>query len=82
MAVKETVTELVSQLLVIENEMTTLREDKKELLASYKDKLDVKALQAAIRVAKIKSKLSNMSETEFDNMLDAVEDKICVEFIP
>ena len=81
MAVKEVVVELVGKLLLIENEMTTLREDRKELLAGYKDKLDIKALQAAIRVAKIKAKLRDMSETEFDNMLDTVEDKICVEFV-
>jgi|GEM_PF-957006 uncharacterized protein (UPF0335 family) len=82
MATRELVNELVEKLLYLENEMTTLKEDKKQLLEDYKDKLDVKAFQAAVRIAKIKAKLRDTSETEFDNMLLAIEDKISVDFIP
>lgn len=82
MATREIVNELVEKLLYLENEMTTLKEDKKVLLEDYKDKLDVKAFQAAVRIAKIKAKLRDTSEAEFDNMLLAIEDKITVDFIP
>ena len=71
MAVKEVVLELVERLLKIENELKLLQEDKKILFAEYKDKLDVKAVQAAIRVAKIRAKLDT-SDQEFDNIMSTV----------
>ena len=67
----ETVKELVERLTRIESEQKLLAEDKKHLIAEYKDKLDVKAVQAAIRVAKIKAKLDT-SDQEFDNIMYTV----------
>ena len=67
----ETVKELVERLTRIESEQKLLTEDKKHLIAEYKDKLDVKAVQAAIRVAKIMSKLDT-SDQEFDNIMATV----------
>ena len=67
----ETVKELVERLTRIESEQKLLAEDKKHLIAEYKDKLDVKAVQAAIRVAKIKAKLDT-SDQEFDNIMSTV----------
>ena len=67
----ETVKELVDRLTRIESEQKLLAEDKKHLIAEYKDKLDVKAVQAAIRVAKIKAKLDT-SDQEFDNIMSTV----------
>ena len=67
----ETVKELVERLTRIESEQKLLSEDKKHLIAEYKDKLDVKAVQAAIRVAKIKAKLDT-SDQEFDNIMSTV----------
>ena len=67
----ETVKELVERLTRIESEQKLLSEDKKHLIAEYKDKLDVKAVQAAIRVAKIKAKLDT-SDQEFDNIMVTV----------
>ena len=68
----ETVKELVERLTRIESEQKLLVEDKKHLIAEYKDKLDVKAVQAAIRVAKIRAKLDT-SEQEFDNIMNTVD---------
>ena len=51
------------------------------MFAEYKDKLDVKAFQAALRIAKIKGKLRDTSETEFDNILLTVEDKLTIDWI-
>ena len=39
---KQIVFELVDRLLVVENELKTLQEDKKNLLDEYKDKIDIK----------------------------------------
>ena len=68
----ETVKELVERLTRIESEQKLLVEDKKHLIAEYKDKLDVKAVQAAIRVAKIRAKLDT-SDQEFDNIMNTVD---------
>ncbi len=73
----ETVKELVERLTRIESEQKLLSEDKKHLIAEYKDKLDVKAVQAAIRVAKIKAKLDT-SDQEFDNIMVTVNGSLCL----
>ena len=75
MSSKETVEEFISKYLRIENEKNILAEDQKELFSEYKDKMDLKAIRAAIRIAKIKSKLNN-SELEFDSILETVENKL------
>jgi len=74
MAVKETVEEFVSKFMRIENEKSILADDQKELFAEYKDQMDLKALRAAIQIAKIKIRLGQ-SESELDNMLETVENK-------
>ena len=79
MAESDIVTELVERLTRVENEMKLLQEDRKVLYEEYKEKLDLKAFKAAVRIAKIKSKLGEMSEVEMENMLDTVEDKLTVE---
>ena len=68
---KQIVHELVERILRIEGEIALLQDDKKSLLSEYKDKLDVKAVQAAIRVAKIRAKLDT-SDQEFDNIMSTV----------
>ena len=79
MAESDIVTELVERLTRVENEMKLLQEDRKVLYEEYKEKLDLKAFKAAVKIAKIKSKLGEMSEVEMENMLDTVEDKLTVE---
>jgi len=73
----ETVKELVERLTRIESEQKLLAEDRKHLIAEYKDKLDVKAVQAAIRVAKIMAKLDT-SDQEFDNIMSTVNGSLCL----
>ena len=77
MSNKEVVKELVEKLLTIENEISVLQEDRKDTLSDYKDKLDVKAFRAALRIAKIKAKLGS-SEDALDNILDVVEDRLTI----
>jgi|TARA_R110001592_G_scaffold106986_2_gene299741 hypothetical protein len=77
MSNKEVVKELVEKLLTIESEINLLQEDRKITLSDYKDRLDIKAFRAALRIAKIKSKLGD-SEDALDNILDVVEDRLTV----
>ena len=76
MSVNEVINELDGKLTQIENEMKLLQEDRKILFDEYKEQLDLKAFKAAVRIAKIKSKLGETSGVELDNMLDTVEDKL------
>jgi uncharacterized protein (UPF0335 family) len=71
------VLELVERLITLENEIKLLQEDKNQLFAEYKERLDIKAFKAAIRIAKIKSKLGD-SEITLEELLPAIESKICV----
>jgi len=67
--------EFINKLFALENEQKLLAEDRKILIADYKEKLDVKAVQAAIRIAKIKSKIDS-SDEELDNMVNTIERSI------
>ena len=68
---------LIDSLLRIENERKLLAEEQKVLFEGYKDKLDVKAVKAALRIAKIRSRLGD-SEAELDSILETVESKITI----
>lgn len=75
---KEIVHELVEKVLEMEHEIKTLQESRKEILDEYKDRVDLKVFNAALRIARIKAKLAATSDESLDEVLDAVEDKICV----
>ena len=75
MTQKEIVEEFVEKFSRIEYAKKLLIEEQKDLYVSYKDKLDVKAIRAAVRIAKIKSKLGD-SEPAMEEMLGTVEKKI------
>ena len=77
MSNKELVSEFIERYLRIEGELSLLQEDRKVLFEEFKEKLDIKALRAAIRIAKIKSKLGD-SEPEMENMLGPIEEKLTV----
>jgi uncharacterized protein (UPF0335 family) len=74
---KDIIFELVDRLLVVENELKTIQEDKKNLLDEYRNKIDIKAFKAAIQIAKIRSRLGD-SEVALDEVLDSVVKKICI----
>mgnify|MGYP003656741330 FL=1 len=74
---KTTFEEFVDKLLTIEKEQKLLSSDRKELVADYKDRLDVKEVLAAVRIAKIKAKLSS-SDEEIENMVNVVKKNITV----
>lgn len=73
--VQSTVSEFIERLTQIENEQKLLAEDRKALIEDYKDKIDVKAMMAAIRIVKIKSKLGD-SEPECETYICQIDGKV------
>ena len=73
---KVVVKEFVEKVLAFEAEKKELSEAEKELYADYKDRLDVKAFKAALRIAKIRSKLDSDVEAEADQILQVVYNKV------
>jgi secreted Zn-dependent insulinase-like peptidase len=55
------VQELVDELRRFEAEEEELKTSKKELLESYKEKLDMKTFSAALRISKIRNKVEHKS---------------------
>jgi uncharacterized protein (UPF0335 family) len=76
MATIEVINEFIGKVLSIENEKVLLRETEKELYADYKDQLDPKAFRAAMRIAKIRVKLSGGEEDEADQILDVLSERV------
>ena len=72
---KTILAEFVEKYMRLENEAKILADDRKILLADYKDKLDVKAVQAAMRIVKMKSRL-DISDEELDNIIMGVLDAL------
>ena len=65
------VTEFVDKLRALEHEEETLKEHKAELVEEYKTKLDVKTLNQAIRLMKLKDKVQN--KDTFDSFVELLE---------
>ena len=77
MSTKNDIQELVEQLLRIEGEKQLLAEEQKQLFADYKAKLDIRAVKAAIRIAKLKSNV-DVSDESLEEMVQVVESKISI----
>jgi uncharacterized protein (UPF0335 family) len=67
---KEIVQELIEKITTIDNEIKLLQEDRKTLLEDYKDKLDIKAFKAAVRIIKLRE---NVDNGELDNILGVLD---------
>ncbi len=65
------VNEFVDRYSNLENEMDMLKEDQKNLVDEYSDKIDIKTLKQAIRAANIKKKVSH--KDTFDVFVDILE---------
>ena len=81
MATNQEIKELLKRYLTIENEIKLLQDDKKDLMSEYKDKIDTKAFQSALRAAKIISKVKPQEKQCFDQALDVLEKELCLENI-
>ena len=68
---KPIVNEFVDRMRTLENEETSLREAKKELVDEYATKLDTKTLKLALRLAELKKKVQH--KHYFDLFLEIID---------
>ena len=80
MATNQEIKELLERYLRLENEIKLLQDDKKQLLAEFKDRVDPKAFQSALRAAKIIAKIKPESKQEFDQALNILEGALTIEY--
>jgi vacuolar-type H+-ATPase subunit I/STV1 len=71
-AVKVLVKEFMTRLQTIDSEVELLKEDRKALLEEYKEKLDYKTLQLAIKSVKIQN--SVVHRDAYDLFVEALTD--------
>lgn len=70
-ALKALVKEFIGKLEHIDNEVQLLKDDRKELIEEYSDRLDMKTLKAAIRIVEIKQGVAH--KDTFDAFLEVLE---------
>lgn len=70
-ALKKLVKEFVSRIENVDNEIELLKQDRKEIIEEYSTKLDLKVLQAAIRVLKIQQGVAH--KDTFDLFLEVLD---------
>ena len=81
MATNNDIKDLFDRYIKIEHEIKLLQQDKKELLAEYKDKINPKSFQSALRAVKIISGVKPENKQEFDQALSVLEKKLTIEHI-
>tara|TARA_Y100000310_G_scaffold141045_1_gene140446 strand:+ start:1506 stop:1754 length:249 start_codon:yes stop_codon:yes gene_type:complete len=81
MTTSNDISDLFDRYSRIENEIKLLQDDKKQLLTEFKDRIDPKAFQSALRSAKIKAKLKAREVQDFDQILEVLEKSLCVDQI-
>lgn len=69
---KSVMREFIKRLTNIDNEMSLLRESRKELLEEYTEKLDTKMLQRAMKVVKLESEVPHRDA--YDRFKELLED--------
>lgn len=68
------VKEFVSRIENVDNEIELLKQDRKDIVEEYSTKLDLKVLQAAIRVVKIKKGVAH--KDTFDMFLEVLDPEV------
>jgi uncharacterized protein (UPF0335 family) len=69
-ALRAVVKEFMDRMQNVENEISTLKDDRKALVEEYADKLDLKTLNAALKVIKIQSEVEHRGA--FDLFIEAL----------
>jgi uncharacterized protein (UPF0335 family) len=69
-ALRALVKEFITKIESIDNEIELLKGDRKEIIEEYTDKLDMKTLQAALRVVKIQQGVAH--KDTYDLFLEAL----------
>jgi len=71
-ALRALVKEFVGKIESVDNEIELLKNDRKEIIEEYTEKLDFKTLQAALKVAKIQSEV--VHRDTFDLFMEVLSD--------
>lgn len=71
-ALRALVKEFTGKLESIDNEVELLKQDRKELIEEYSEKLDFKTLTAALKVAKIQRDVAH--KDTFDLFMEVLQD--------
>lgn len=69
---KKTVGEFMQRLQNVDNEIDSLKEDRKNLISEFKEKLDMKTLQMAIKLVKIEASVEH--KDTFDTFVEVLKD--------
>lgn len=71
-ALRKLVKEFVEKINTVDSEIVLLKDDRKDIIEAYTEKLDVKTLQAALKVIKIQNEV--MHRDTFDLFLEALNE--------
>ena len=71
-ALRALVKEFVTKIESVDNEIELLKNDRKEIIEEYVEKLDMKTLQAALKVVRIQNEVAHRDT--FDLFLEALSD--------
>lgn len=71
---KKLVKEFVTRVENVDNEIELLKQDRKDLIEEYSTKLDLKVLQAAMRVVKIQKSVSHRDT--FDLFMEVLDPQV------
>lgn len=71
-ALRALVKEFVGKIESVDNEIELLKNDRKEIIEEYEEKLDYKTLQAALKVVKIQNEV--VHRDTFDLFIEALTD--------
>lgn len=71
-ALKVLVEEFIAKLQNIDNEIQLLKDDRKDLLEEYSDRLDMRTLKAAMRIVDIKKSVAH--KDTFESFLEVLEE--------
>lgn len=69
-ALKALVKEFIGKIESIDNEVELLKQDRKEIIEEYSEKLDMKTLQTALRVIKLQSSVTH--KDAYDLFMEAL----------
>ena len=72
-ALRDLVKEFVGKIENIDNELELLKQDRKDVIEEYSEKLDMKTLQAVLRVIKIQQGVDHRDT--FDLFMEALVDQ-------
>ncbi len=71
-AIRALVKEFMTRVSNVDNEIELLKDDRKELIEEYKEKLDMKTLQAALKVLRIQQGVQH--KDTYDLFIEALTD--------